>query len=150
MASKIYSIVGPSASSTGPKTAVTVVATIAIRPMVNEFELGSSTTPADVAAVIVVARFTAAGTAGSSPTPNPLDPADVASVSTGGITHSAEPTYAATHLMDLPINQRATFRWVAQDGREFIAPATAANGIGIQMNTAGTALVLNASMLFRE
>ncbi len=79
-----------------------------------------------------------------------MDPSDVASVSTGGITHSAEPTYAATHAFDLPLNQRATMRWVAQDGREFIAPATAANGVGLQMNTAGTALILNGTVFFRE
>jgi hypothetical protein len=55
-----------------------------------------------------------------------------------GINHTVEPTYTvAGGLMDVPINQNATFRWIAAPGREFINPATNAAGIGLSALSAG-------------
>jgi hypothetical protein len=111
---RAYSVNGPAATGTANKTAVTVIGSTTARPSVFDVLLGSSTTAADNAIVAAVSRFTAAGTAGSSFTPLPLDPSDVASVATAGITHSAEPTYTANqNLLRIVFNQRATFRWVA-------------------------------------
>lgn len=138
-----YSVSGPSATGTANKTAVTVVASATVRPRVYEFTIGTKTDPntTDQQLEWAIGRFTAAGTAGSAPTPNPVDPGDVAAVATAGITHSAEPTYASTYLMNIAQNQRAVFRWVAVPGYEFVAPATAANGIGLK-NVAITATAI--------
>lgn len=149
--SKCYTVTGPTAGGAAPQTAVTIIGGTAIRPMVNEIIVGVSTTPADQTYQACVTKFTAAGTAGSSPTPLPLDPGDVASVSTAGITHSAEPTYAATDdRLNIYLNQRATFRWVAQDGREIVGPATASNGIGTRMKASSATMTMQATVIFRE
>lgn len=144
-----YSVSGPSATGTANKTAATVVASTTVRPRVYEFDVGLTTAPnsTDQQLEFGCGRFTAAGTAGSAPTPNPVDPADVAAVATAGITHSAEPTYAATYLMDQAMNQRAMFRFVAVPGYELVAPATAANGIGLK-NIAITATSVITGTLF--
>lgn len=143
---------GLTESSVGPKTAATIIATSAVRPAVYEVWVGCATAPVDYSIKALVARFTAAGTAASSPTPEPNDPGDVASISTAGITHSAEPTYTSGKtLLMIPFNARNTVRWVAyQPGKEFIAPATAANGIGIKNLLASAALVMDASVCFAE
>lgn len=147
-----YSVSGPSATGTASKTAVTVLSTTAVRPRVYEFTIGVKTDPntTDQQLEWAIGRVTAAGTAGSSPTPNPVDPGDVASVATAGITHSAEPTYAATYLMDMVMNQRAVFRWVAVPGYELVAPATAANGIGIKNVAITATAVINSCIMFME
>jgi hypothetical protein len=147
---RAYSVSGPNASGSATKTAVTVISAATVRPRIYDVVIGNSATPADQAATYALTRFTAAGTAGSSPTPNPVDPGDVASVATAGITHSAEPTYASTDLLQVPLNQRATFRWVANPGYELVAPATAANGIGARLVSATSALATNVSVFFFE
>lgn len=150
--SRGYSVNGPSATGTANKTAATIVAATTVRPRLAEFTIGLITAPnsTDQQLEFAVGRFTVAGTAGSAPTPNPVDPGDVAAVATAGITHSAEPTYAATYFMDNAENQRALFRHVAVPGLEFMAPATAANGIGAK-NVAITATsIILATLLWTE
>lgn len=147
--SKCYSVNGPSAAGSGPNTAVTIIASTAIRPMVNEFDVGISTTPADQTYQVCISRATTTGTAGSNPTPVALDNGDTAAVSTAGITHSAEPG-SPTDLFMVYLNQRATFRWVCQDGRELVCPATASNNIGCRMKVASASSTLQATVIFRE
>src|ERR1700682_4073328 len=114
--SKNYAVSGPSASGTGPKTAVGITATAAIRPAIYDVSVGSSSTPADNTFQFTLGRFTAVGTS-TAATPEPLDSSDLPAISIGGITHSAEPTYTAgKSLLDVSLNQRATFRWVAAPG----------------------------------
>lgn len=147
--SKCYSITGPAAAGTGPQTAANVIASTSIRPMVNEIAVGISTTPADQTYQACISRNTGVGTAGSSPTPAALDPGDVACVSTAGITHSGEPT-SPTDMLMFYLNQRASWRWVAQDGREVLAPATANNNVSIRMKLASASSTLQATLIFRE
>ena len=91
-----------------------------------------------------------AGTA-TAYTPLPLDPADVAAVATAGVTHSAEPTYTAGGaLTNQNINQRFKYRWVAAPGYEFMAPATAANGIGLYNVAITAAAVMHGTLMFFE
>lgn len=148
---RAYSVSGPNASGSATKSMVTIIASTTTRPRIYEVILGSQATPADQAAQYALTRFTAVGTAGSNPTPLPLDPSNVASIATAGITHSAEPTYtASSDLLTVGLNQRATFRWVASPGRELVCPATAANGIGARLVAATTALVQWANVFFYE
>ena len=144
---------GFSGSITGAatKTIVGVTATAAIRPFLTDLMISSNATPADNSSEWQVLRFTAAGTS-TAVTPVAFDSADPASVGIGGKNHSAEPTYSpAVALLDIAHNQRATFRWVAAPGEEIIAPATAANGFGVQcQGVGGSGVTELCSVVFGE
>jgi hypothetical protein len=147
-----YSAFGSNATGTADKTALTVIAATTVRPSIMEVIVGCSATPADQAANLALARFTAAGTsAGSPPTPRPFDPSDVAALATCGHAHSAEPTYTAGEsLLSISMNQRATFRWVAIPGYELRCPASAANGIGGKLETATASTVYDFTISWWE
>lgn len=114
-----------------------------------DFVFGSQATPADNAFLWSVQRITAAGT-GTSVTPQPLDPADFSTESLGADNHTIEPTYTAgAILLQEPMNQRATVRWVARERGELITPATAANGLGIKTPTA-SAVAVNVTFFAEE
>jgi hypothetical protein len=148
--SRAYSVSGPNASGATNKTLITIVASATVRPRIYDLVIGSNATPADQSAQYGVSRFTAAGT-GTSFTPLPLNSSDVAAVATSAIAHSVEPTYTANQtLLTIDLNQRATFRWVASPGMEFVAPATAANGLGLRLISATTTLIADGSVFFFE
>lgn len=119
------------------------------RMKLYEFNVGSEATPADNPFLWVFQRCTTAGTS-TAVVPQPLDPADAATEQDAGENYTIEPTYTAVaFMMQLPLNQRATFRWVAAPGGEFVTPATASNGIGISTPTAGLVAV-SATVYFQE
>lgn len=130
---------------------LTADATRPRRMKIYDVVVGSDATPADNAAEYVLQRITAAGTA-TAVTPQALDPGDPASEQDAGEAHSAEPTYTANAIMlQWAQNQRATFRWVAAPGGEIVIPATAANGIGLQViGIAGSAVNTNAVFHYEE
>lgn len=114
----------------------------AIRPKVYDILVGSSAPPADQAARFLVQRCTTAGTAGSSFTPIALDNGDPASSANVGLgIYGAEPTLTAnSYALNVSMNQRSSFRWVAFPGGELIIPATNANGLALICNaTTGSA-----------
>ena len=150
MAQKKYSVVGVDAGGAAPQTLINVIGSTSVRPRVYEFIVGSVTTPGDQAATIVLGRTTSAGTAGSSPTPQPLDNAEVAAVCTAAITHSAEPTYSSTFLYQVPVNQRASWRWVAAPDSEIIGTASSSNGLGLKRHAATGTYTLTGTVFFSE
>lgn len=105
-----------------------------------EISWANTATPADNLYQYVVRRITTSGT-GTAATPSPYDPADV-----------AVPVYAAKHLVTVdsstfaaggelyrePLNARASFRWVANPGREFVCPGATGNGIGFGLSAVST------------
>ena len=102
------------------------------RNWVYELTFGNVGTPADQVSVITVQRVTAPGTA-TSVTPTRLDLADREAQAVAGENHSSEPTYTSTEeLMEVPLNHRATFRWVAAPGGEIVTPATNNFGAGFK------------------
>jgi hypothetical protein len=124
-----------------------------VRPHVYDIILGSNDTPADQAAEFTVQRNTTNGTGGTSVTPEPLDPLSVAasSVSTAGAYSTTNPTITAnTEMLQISLNQRATFRWVASPGSELKAIATTTNGIIIEIQASTSTQGYEATMLFRE
>lgn len=111
--------------------------------------VGSEASPADNAFLYLVQRITTAGTS-TAVTPSPIDPADAASGMTAGQNDTIEPTYTAGLVMlRIPVNQRATFRWVAGQGAELVVPATASNGLGIQTPTS-SAVAISATVHVAE
>jgi hypothetical protein len=129
-----------------------VVGADATRPRRGElYELvvGSEAAAADNPFLYVLQRCTALGTS-TGVIPQPLDPADAATECDAGENHTVEPTYtAAAYLLEIALNQRATFRWIATEGGRLVWPATAANGIGVATPTSA-AVVITAQIHFNE
>lgn len=149
---RAYTVAGPSEAGTGPKTALTLIGSASVRVKLYSAEFGWATAPADQYGLVRIARFTAAGTsAASAPTPTPIDPGDVACIATAGWTLSAEPTYTAGAIaLDIPVNQRNSWKWYQDYGNEFVAPASSANGIGIKNHSSSASMTLHATLSFRE
>ena len=134
------------------KTLLTMISAATVRPRLVDVLVGCAATPADLATLFYLQRFTAPGTEGSGLVPAPLDPDDPAALADFGVgVFAAEPTYtAATILLSIALNQRATFRWVAAPGCELVAPATADNGIGCKSSASGGTAAHAVSMIFEE
>jgi len=133
------------------KTVLALLSSTSVRPCLYEFNLGSSSSPADVATLFQIMRLTAVGTEGSGFTPVPLDAADAAAAADYAVAHSAEPTYtASSQLWGTSLNQRATFRWVANPGGEIVAPASANNGVGLKSSSSGATPTYQCTMMHFE
>jgi len=129
--------------SSAYKTLVEIHAVTATlkRAMLFEFEIGIDGTPngTDCSLNWDISRTTAAGTAGATPPPLPLDPADAASGIACGINHpTVEPTYTvASSLWALGANQRASYRWISRDDKSALwIPATNLAGLGLRVKSA--------------
>ena len=119
------------------------------RVKLYEATVGSPASPADNVFQFIFQRSTAPGT-NTAVTPQPLDLADAAALTAAGTNNTVEPTYTANAvLLTIPLNQRATFRWVAPPYGELVTPATNNAGLGIQTPTA-TAVTINADLKIEE
>jgi hypothetical protein len=102
-----------------------------------EFDLGQPgalNTSTDCQMQYDVSRFTLTNAgAGTAATPASLDPGDSVASSASYmnlVTTEFTPIAAATGILQIPINQRGTFRWRAlDDGDNVIIPATNPQGI---------------------
>ena len=125
----------------------------ATRPRRGKFYdlvFGSEATPADNVYLWQVQRCTTAGTS-TGVTPTAVDPADAATESDAGENHTIDPTLTAgAILLSCPLNQRATFRWVAPPGGEFVYPATASNGLAVRTPTASGLLAVTCTVMYQE
>lgn len=146
-----YSASGSGAVGTN-KTLATMVSATTIRPEVQEVVVSCAATPADQTAKFLLQRFTAAGTAGSSPTPEPHDPDDPAALAAAGSgVFTVEPTYTSGKIMlTFAVHQRATFRFGVAPGRGFKAPSTAANGLGVYSASATGTATHEATLMWEE
>lgn len=129
------------ASTTASVGNITADATRPRRLKWYDIVLGAQGTVGDNPFLYTLQRCTTAGTS-TAVTPQPLDPADAATEADAGENHTIEPTYtAAAILLNIGLNQRATFRWVAQPYGELVTPATASNGIGVQTPTSSAVAI---------
>lgn len=120
------------------------------RIKVYDVEFGSDATPADAALRFEFTRTTTVGTIGSSVTPNPKDVAEAAAVSLMAQAHSVDPTLGAV-MKAIPLNQRASFRWMAYDAEDrWIVPATANNGLAVRTPVSTSLVSVWASISFDE
>jgi hypothetical protein len=127
---------------------ITADATRPRRFKIYDLMFGSEATPADNVFLWQVHRCSDAGTA-TGVTPLPLDPADAATEADAAEAHTVEGTVATGSILSIPLNQRATYRWVAAPGGELVAPATASNGFRVTTPTA-TAVPISATVHFEE
>ena len=115
--------------------------------------LGSDATPADLAGEFVLNRCTTDGVGGTALTPEPLNPAAVAATGTGfgGVFGTTEPVDTAnSELLMIPLNQRATFRWVAAPGSELLSVITNNAGLFLRSVAHGGTPNINATALYTE
>lgn len=104
---------------------------------IHQIILGSVTAPADIATRLNVLRHTVAGAVGTAVVEKPTDPQTAAaSCNLRGGTMT-EPTYEADFLLEMSVNQRATFTWNANPGKELRTTVGAANGIGVRSISSG-------------
>ncbi len=122
------------------------------RGKVYDVMFGTLGTPADQSYEYDVSRCTTLGTGGSTPVAAPLDSADVACSAVATADPTAEGTFtAATSMIYLAVNQRASYRWVAAPGSELMYPATNLNGFGIRTRSvSGGTATASGQFLFQE
>jgi adenine deaminase len=135
-------------------TALTIASqSTAHRNSIYELWFGNIGAPADLVSVYTVARITAATTeaAGTTVTPTAIDFADRAAQSKALEDCTTEPTYTANQeLLEIPLNHRATFRWVAAPGGELITPATDKFGVGLKAIHASATTVYRVGAMWEE
>ena len=147
---KRYASSGSSAAGTSNKTALTCIGGTAVRPAIYFFSLGSPSTAADGSVQVALGRVSTAGSGGSSVTPSPLDPADVASTCTTQSGPTSEPTYGSPFQLLTSINQRNTWQWTARDGCEIVGAATANNGLAAKLVASTNSIVLDCTIHWIE
>lgn len=107
------------------------------RAKIYDWSLGSNAAPADNTFVHIAQRATTVPTA-TALTPNALDQADtLASTIQANNLVTVDGTLTASAFdEEIPLNQRASFRWVAAPYGELIIPATANAGFMFGLNAA--------------
>ncbi len=109
-----------------------VIAATTTRGRIYDLLVGSDATPADLAGEFNMIRGTVSGT-GTAVTPRALDPGDPAALLTAKQgTFVTQTKTANSSLLNVGLNQRATFRWVAVPDGEFVIPAVSDNWIGLE------------------
>lgn len=105
-------------------------ATTLRKAWIYDVMFGTDGTPADNTVTYKIDRQTTVGTA-TSIVPSPLETTDAAALITANANNTIEPTVtAATILLEMATNQRASYRWVAAPGGELVVPATNTTGLG--------------------
>jgi hypothetical protein len=61
-----------------------------------------------------------------------------------------EPTYEATPLLEIELNQRATYTWIANPGREIKSPLGTANGVGLRSIASGGTPSIGTTLVWDE
>ena len=154
-----YSIVGSATGTAGSTIAYFVnSATSPSRLKLYEVMVGSQATPADQAQEIDIRRINDEATtnSGAAVTPQPVDENDRVALSTAreAVTepdaNNTDPTYEAGQVLEIPLNLRATFRWIAAPGSELVATAAEDTGFGVDISATTSAFLTNVTMLYEE
>ena len=132
---------------------IVLTSAAASRGRIHQLIIGSDATPADVATEFALLRHTAAAVGGTALDEKPSDPIMPAAACTvlGGTM--TEPTYeavATAALLQIALNQRATFTWIANPGRELATVVAITDGIGLRSIASGGTPNINASLAWDE
>ncbi len=134
-----YAAVGLVTIATGPADSMLALNGVALtRGRVYDLGFGSSATPADNVVLWRVARSSSAVAVGGAVTETPIASSDGAPASQliaiSNVT--TEPGYEEVFI-DIGVNQRASWRWVAAPEGELLTPADATSAIGIEPDGGG-------------
>lgn len=155
----IYSVSSLLASATQQATTATYMTQIGLTAQTTgvtsaalfDVEFGTSGVPADNYMEYDVSRSTASVGTGTAATPVPLDGAKRAATTVATICNSAEPTVTSnSSLLYIPVNQRASYRWVAVPGSEMIVPATNLAGLAVRSRSAAYTGKVGITTFFME
>jgi hypothetical protein len=144
----------PSANTTTYKTQLDITAatgaTTLRKAWVYDVMVGADGAPADNQITFKVDRQTSTGTR-TSATPAPLDGGDAAALITCGVVTTIEPIVtSATQFIELSVNQRASYRWVAVPNCELVVPATNVAGLGLRSKSLAYTGTVTAAVHFFE
>jgi hypothetical protein len=106
-----------------------ITATTGVRPEIYDWLFGAVGTPADQLFVYSAIKVTTLGTEGGAVVPDPLDDNDPASLADVGDDFTIEATPTGVQVIRIPVNSRASYRWVAAPGGGILLPATALFGL---------------------
>lgn len=127
------------------------------RGKVYDLTIGTNATPADNVVEWAIERATAGSTftyAGivSSIAATALDPADsvMAAFAIANSTAENFTVTANSQVLYLGINQRASYRWVANPGSELVWPATSSAGFVLRARSPAYTGTVTATLLFQE
>lgn len=138
--------------TTTAKTIVQLASATArlVRGRAYDLIFATDGTPSDFPVIFDAARQTTAGTS-TSATPSPLDPGDPASAAVAVVNSTVEPTTGVV-LLDVALNARASYRWVAAPGSELVWPGTNLAGVGVRAKgvTAGYASTVAVTFFHNE
>ena len=123
------------ASATLDVGSVVTAASAVRRFCLYDIVVGITGAPADNIYEWQITRKTGLATAGTAPTITPLDFTDTTAAT---VVANQAPTgngAGSAVCLAMPLNQRATFRWVAAPGGELISSIAASNGYAINTPT---------------
>ena len=134
-------------------TEMALVSTATVRAMIEHVHLSSVTAPANQSTHHHIARATTAGTL-TAVTPEPNDGSASASALTVGVNASAEPTYGtapAGVLLNIALNQQATYQWWANPGFQLYAKFATTAGINLRCIAVSTAGIgMQSTLMWKE
>lgn len=119
----------------------------------SEVIIGSDATPADQASEYTIRYVTDenATPGGNAVTPRPMMREGRAAMSNAVEAPTGEPTYTGTvNLLMIGLNQRATFRWIAAPGSEFISADAEDEGFSVFSVGTTSAHNVNCTMIYEE
>jgi hypothetical protein len=146
MAGARYHASGEEALASSASTALSITAASSgpARAWIYEAYFGNEGTPADLTSSYTVERITAITSGGSAVTAGKLDEEDVAARSVTRENDGTTGTFTANEVMlEVPVNHRGTYRWVAPPGGEWVLPSAANDGF------AGRSLHASVTTVFR-
>jgi hypothetical protein len=130
--------------------ALTAATATLTRGKIYDILVGTNGTPADNYMEFDLSRQTAAGTS-TATTPNPLELGDRAAGTVGSANFTAEGTItAASSVFYLGLNQRASYRWVASPGGEFVIPNTNLAGFACRARSGAYTGTSTVTMMHEE
>lgn len=127
------------------------------RGKIYDILIGTNGTPADNFCTWDLSRASAmvsanvyAGAISSVSSAFALDPADGLIQAFAYANSSAETSTYTNSLWSVGVNQRASYRWVAAPGSEYVYPTTSSAGVGLRMLSGGYTGTATSTILFQE
>jgi hypothetical protein len=136
--------------ATGTDACGELLGTTAVRGRIYDLLFGHGATPADNTIRWEVMRATTSAT-GTAAVENSLDTDSPAAEILSEEEVTVGPTVTANSgLLDFDLNQRATFRWVAAPGSEFLIPASATGAVFFNPSSAAYTGIARVTALWEE
>jgi len=142
-------VVGRTAAGTNLTIAL-VAAIASARPSIHQLIIASDSAPADIATKFQLLRHTVAATGGTALVTKAADPGGTSGLCTALQGTMTEPTYETNGELEISLNQRATYTWNANPGREIKSAVGTANGLGLRSIASGATPNINATLAWDE